>query len=178
MFCSGRANARPSRRRTVRDCSHNRTPILVGLDDIEEQIEVDRRLGFGSTLAADRGIRARRHALEVELDLNQRQTARITRQREFSHQAAVGVVLMFVAIEQHAANLFQKLLDFGIAIERSPQRQEIHAVADQRLVFQLRLPGRRNADDNVVWPTSGGQQNLEAGQQGDKQRAALLRRTA
>ena len=74
-----------------------------GLDDVDAKIEGDRGLGVGRDL--DREIAEagrRRQALEVELDLGERQAIGDALQRQSAHQRAVGAPGVVEAVGQAA----------------------------------------------------------------------------
>ena len=75
-----------------------------GLDDVDAKIEGDRGLGVGRDLGRETAeVERRRQALEVELDLGERQAIGDALQRQGAHQRAVGALRMVEAVGQAAA---------------------------------------------------------------------------
>ena len=74
---------------------------LVGLDEVEEEVEVDELLGVGfdveSELVEVDLVEA--VLVDVEDDRDERHAAGITGDRDFFQQAAEGVVLVVVGFE-------------------------------------------------------------------------------
>ncbi len=110
---------------------------------------------------------------QIELDFGQRQPAGLARQRQFADQRAEGVVLVFVHIEHPFRGGRQELANPGRAVPVAANRQKVHAVTDENLVFEQRLPRGRHADHHLVLIRQPAHQSLKGCEQRHEQRTAL-----
>ena len=100
--------------------------------------------------------------------------ARVAPQSEFLDEAPVRIVLVIVGVQQYAPDLREQGRNRRIPLEGGAQGEEVHAMADQRFGVHQRLPGGRDAHDNILLAREAVQQGLEPGQQRRKQGAAVL----
>src|ERR1700737_2390653 len=124
---------------------------LIGLDDVEKQIEIHRGLwiwvyfnlqtGEGEILA---------DLFEIELHLDKRQAAGIAAQLQIAHESAVSIGLVILRVEKCALHLLEQLGGRLPLNEPGANRKEIHAVADEVSAFEQRLARRGDADDYVI----------------------------
>ena len=80
---------------------------------------------------------------------------------------------MLARIENEIVHHRKQRIEGLRAIECQTQREEIHAVADERAVARRRLPRRRDASDQIALPAQAMEQREKAGEQRGKNRRAM-----
>ena len=151
---------------------------LVGLHEVEEQVEVDELLR----------IRLRGHFQSIDVDLidtgfvdvehhgNQRQAAGVAWQREFLKQRAERVVLIVIGFEHLFLGFKRELAEAARSPGGKPQRQEVEAMAYQLVAADARLARCWDADDQIVLPGEAMKQCGKCGKQGGEECSSEFRR--
>ena len=151
---------------------------LVGLDEVEEEVEVDELLGVGfdveSELVEVDLVEA--VLVDVEDDRDERHAAGITGDRDFFQQAAEGVVLVVVGFEHLFLHLGGECAERAFGCGMEAERQEVEAVADEFVAADACLACGGHADDDVVLTGDAVEQGGERREQGGEEGAAEFRR--
>ena len=100
---------------------------LVGLDEIEEQVEIDEllRVGRGVDFQAVKMDLVDAGFVDVEHHGNERQAAGVARQSELLQQRAEGVILVVVSFENLLLHLTGEFAEDASAGGLEAQREEI-----------------------------------------------------
>ena len=120
------------------------------LDRVDEDVKVDEALRVGIDDGDEAGeVEACAYLFEIELDFDQRKAAGVASDGQLPDETAKGVVLVVVGVEDVGAHLLQKLRGGDAVVGDATDGDEVDGVADEDLVFDQRLPGGGNADDDV-----------------------------
>ena len=151
---------------------------LVGLDEVEEEVEVDELFGvrFHIELEAVEMDLIEAVFVDIEDHGNERHAAGIARDVDLAEQAAEGVVLIVVGFEHLFLDLGGERAERAVRGGCEAEREEVQAMADEFVFADAGLACGGHADDDIVLAGDAVEQGGERGKQGGEQGAAEFRR--
>ncbi len=108
------------------------------------------------------------------MEFGQRKPVDLAWRRKLPYDRAQRVVLVLVSVEHLSADRAQMIRERRLASPTAADGQEIHAVADERLILDQRLSRSRDRDHQLLFSGEPPHQPLKGGEKCHKQRAALL----